>query len=107
MKIRILAMTAVLAAVALPALAQPADGAPPAGAGAGPRDPAARFAAMDTNKDGTISKDEWVAAGRREQGFDRIDANHDGKITPEEMAAARPARRGGGGGGGAPPAPAQ
>jgi hypothetical protein len=97
MKLRLLAAAAIVGAIAAPALAQPPEGAGQ-GEGGTRRDPAAAFAAMDTNKDGGISKEEWTAGGRPEAAFDRLDANHDGKITQDEMAAAR-ARRGAGGGG--------
>jgi hypothetical protein len=43
------------------------------------------FEEMDTNNDGVISKDEFMAsAGKR---FDKIDANHDGKISHDEVEA--------------------
>ena len=51
----------------------------------------------DTNKDGTVSKDEWVAAGRPPERFDMVDANKDGKITADELAAAMAAMRQGAG----------
>jgi len=97
-----------LVLLALPALAL---AQPPAGGGGPPRAPQtpeqveASFKQMDTNKDGSISKEEWTAAGRREQGFTRFDANGDGKITLDEMkaAAARAPAGGGGGGPGGPP----
>jgi len=100
-----------LALLALPALAL---AQPPAGGGGGPpRAPQtpeqveASFKQMDTNKDGSISKEEWTAAGRREQGFARFDANSDGKITLDEMktVAASFAAGGGGGPGGGGPRP--
>jgi Ca2+-binding EF-hand superfamily protein len=47
----------------------------------------------DTNKDGTVSKDEWTAAGRPAERFDMVDANKDGKITAEELATAMAAMR--------------
>jgi Ca2+-binding EF-hand superfamily protein len=56
-----------------------------------PRSPekiAGAFNRMDTDKDGSISKAEWTAAGRRERGFARVDANHDGKITLDEFKTA-------------------
>ncbi|THD55763.1 EF-hand domain-containing protein [Phenylobacterium sp.] len=42
----------------------------------------------DKNGDGVVDKAEWVAAGRPAERFDLVDANHDGKITVEELAAA-------------------
>lgn len=96
----------VLLAAPAVALAQPPAGGG-GGAGGAPRGPQtpeqieAAFKQMDTNKDGSISKEEWAAAGRREQGFARFDANGDGKITLDEMKAAA-ARVAAGGGGGRP-----
>jgi hypothetical protein len=46
-------------------------------------------AKADTNKDGAISKAEWDAAGRKPEGFTRMDLNNDGKITQAEMQEAR------------------
>ena len=55
-----------------------------------------RFKKADTNGDGALSKAEADAAGmkRLSANFDKIDANKDGKITPEEMKAARTANQG-------------
>lgn len=39
------------------------------------------LAAIDTNHDGNITKEEWMAA------FDKMDANHDGTISREEIQA--------------------
>ena len=47
----------------------------------------------DKNGDGAVSKDEWVAAGRPAERFDAVDANKDGKVTAEELAAAMAAMR--------------
>ena len=47
----------------------------------------------DKNGDGAVSKDEWIAAGRPGERFDAVDANHDGKVTAEELAAAMAAMR--------------
>ena len=60
-------------------------------------DRAERFKKADTNGDGALSKAEADAAGmkRLSANFDKIDANKDGKITPEEMKAARGAHKGG------------
>jgi len=49
-----------------------------------------KFAAADTNADGSIDFTEFSAAKTRvaEAKFGKIDANEDGMITPEEMAQA-------------------
>jgi len=102
------AFVPVLALLAVPAIAlaqPPAGGGGAGGPPRGPRTPEqveARFKSMDKNGDGSISKDEWTAAGRREQGFARFDTNGDGKITLDEMkaVAARFAAGGGAPGGG-------
>ena len=47
----------------------------------------------DKNGDGAVDKAEWVAAGRPAERFDAVDANHDGKVTAEELAAAMAAMR--------------
>jgi hypothetical protein len=56
----------------------------------------AKLMDMDTDHDGRWSKAEWLAGGRNAKGFDRMDANHDGYLTPDElrtgMAAMRAAR---------------
>ena len=44
------------------------------------------FARTDTNGDGKISLQEFIAA--RGRIFERIDTNHDGTITADEIAAA-------------------
>ena len=41
--------------------------------------------AADANKDGKWSKEEWLAAGRREMGFAMIDADKDGFVTQPEL----------------------
>lgn len=43
------------------------------------------FAIADTNSDGGLSFDEVTAIHRRI--FDQVDANRDGKVTPEEVQA--------------------
>jgi hypothetical protein len=101
------ALIPALILVAAPAIAfaQPPGGGGPGGPGGPPRGPQtpeqieAQFKQMDTNKDGSISKEEWAAAGRREQGFARFDQNGDGKITLEEMKAVAAQFAAGGGGG--------
>ena len=69
---RLLIVTLLLAA---PAFAQPAA-APSA---------RERLIAADANKDGKWNKDEWLAAGRREMGFNLIDADKDGFVTQPEL----------------------
>lgn len=52
---------------------------------------------MDANKDRIVSRDEFLAGAMKR--FDAADANHDGKLTPEERRAAMRAlkdRMGGG-----------
>lgn len=57
---------------------------------------AARFKAADKDGDGALTRQE-AEAGKMPmvaKHFDQIDTNHDGKITPEEMQAARKNMRG-------------
>ena len=63
--------------LAAPALAQDAPPAPSA--------MRERLIAADANKDGKWSKEEWLAAGRREMGFNLIDADKDGFVTQPEL----------------------
>lgn len=44
---------------------------------------AARFAPMDTNRDGKVDRAEFVAAA--EARFRAADRNHDGRVTPAEF----------------------
>ena len=46
-----------------------------------------RFARMDANGDGTITKDEFMALSNKR--FERMDLNKDGAITPDERRAMR------------------
>ncbi|KPF68126.1 hypothetical protein IP88_11930 [alpha proteobacterium AAP81b] len=47
----------------------------------------AKLLAADKNKDGKWNKAEWLAAGRREMGFNFIDADKDGFVTGDELRA--------------------
>lgn len=86
--------TLILAASAAALLAAPLLA--PATASAQAPDPATIIKNWDKNGDGAVSKDEWVAAGRPAERFDMVDANHDGKITAEELTAAMARMRQGG-----------
>jgi Ca2+-binding EF-hand superfamily protein len=50
------------------------------------------FATADSNNDGRVSVQEATAAAAAH--FDKLDANHDGIVTPDEMRAAHRAMRG-------------
>jgi Ca2+-binding EF-hand superfamily protein len=57
-------------------------------------DPEITIRMADTNRDGGVSEAEWVAyGGHGGPGFTPIDANHDGKITVEELTAYRNAHK--------------
>jgi Ca2+-binding EF-hand superfamily protein len=49
--------------------------------------PAQLIQQFDTNKDGKISADEF--RNPRVAAFNKVDANHDGTVTPEELRAAQ------------------
>ncbi len=75
------------AQMASPPPAAPATPAAPGapGAGAGRGEAMARLQAADADKDGKWSKAEWIAAGRRDRGFDFLDADSDGFMTVAEL----------------------
>lgn len=58
-------------------------------------DPAKAFAKLDTNSDGSVSKEEFLAspqakkdAAKAEASFAKKDKDSDGKLTKEEFTAA-------------------
>ncbi|MEO7743568.1 MAG: EF-hand domain-containing protein [Usitatibacter sp.] len=53
-----------------------------------------RLKAADTNGDGFISRSEAAALPRLAEHFDQIDANHDGRVSFEELRAFHAANRG-------------
>ncbi|MBI5365958.1 MAG: EF-hand domain-containing protein [Planctomycetes bacterium] len=92
-------VAALLAGGAAPARA---DDAPAAGKGAGKRPLTVESVmAMDADGDGMIARAEWTG---KPKGFDATDADRDGKLSREEVAAAVSLMNGGGGGGGNAPA---
>ena len=84
---KILVVIVILSALALPGLAQRRFGKHLRN---GDR-VAKKFAKLDKNGDGKISRDEWT---RKPKAFDRLDLNHDGFITIDEIKEARQQRRG-------------
>ena len=52
-----------------------------------------RFATLDHNGDGYLDKTE--VSGKLAENFDKIDTNHDGKLSRDELRAAWKAHRGG------------
>jgi hypothetical protein len=95
---KVLAVTIICLAFAVSAMAQggPPGGAPggaPQGqAGGSKLDMSPTFDAMDKNKDGRITKDEWLASGMTQDSYDNLfvkmlDKNKDGVITKDELGA--------------------
>ncbi len=52
-----------------------------------------KLLAADANHDGKWSREEWAAAGRRPQGFDYLDTNKDGFVDKAELRAGMARRR--------------
>ena len=80
----------LLSVLAITASVHAADDAKGKGKGA---DPEKVFAKLDSNSDGKISKEEFMAgpaakkdAAKAEESFGKKDKNKDGSLTKEEMA---------------------
>jgi hypothetical protein len=71
-----------------------AQGTPPAGGGAPPSnanlDQTPIFTAVDANKDGKATKEEWTKAGAPDMVFDMVDSKKTGSITLAELQAMSP-----------------
>ena len=86
-----MSLTAIVHAQALPKPTTPPTAAPAAAKpGMPPTAPAqpSRFDEIDTNHDGSISREEFLAAEKKR--FDEFDTNHDGKIDAKEIANSPP-----------------
>jgi len=80
-------MTALVSAQALPKATTGTPAAVPATPETTEAKPS-RFDEIDTNHDGSISRDEFLAAEKKR--FDEFDTNHDGKIDAKEIASSPP-----------------
>lgn len=80
-------MTALVSAQALPKAVPGNPDAVPATPATTEAKPT-RFDEIDTNHDGFISRDEFLAAEKKR--FDELDTNHDGKIDAKEIASSPP-----------------
>lgn len=87
----IIFVLAICLSLSMPVFAQnpPQGDAPPQGGGmAGKNFKVDLFVSkVDTNKDGTMSKEEWTAAGLIDTPFNMCDSDKDNQITTAEMAA--------------------
>ena len=48
---------------------------------------------MDQNKDGKISREEWIARYGSDEGFDEYDLDGDGFVDPDEFRKGQAAER--------------
>lgn len=82
-------LVAAVLAFAAPAVAADAAKEAPAtqaAAEAATTPAAVDFAKLDTNTDGSLSKEEFDAAKLEGKTFEAADADKDGKVTAEELA---------------------
>lgn len=86
MKKFLLLGAAFLALQAVPALAEEGSAPKPGGKNHG-----MMFDMQDSNKDGVVSEEEFLAFGKSK--FAEMDADHDGKLTKDEAKAHREAMR--------------
>jgi hypothetical protein len=91
----LLVLAAAAAAATAPAPAAPAGGGGGGGGGRGggaaaaaPVDYARLFAFIDADKSGSISKFEWIGAGRDVRKWNTVDTSKDGTISAAELQAA-------------------
>lgn len=77
-------------AVAVPVMAQQAQGTAEPRQQARARRTAAMFQRLDVNHDGAVSKAEWP---RGEQAFTRLDVNKDGVLSQDELRRAATPRQ--------------
>ena len=88
-------ITSILALIALAATVNAAEGDKKPEGGKKKADPEAAFKKLDSNSDGSISKEEWAAspqakkdAAKADKMFAGKDKDKDGKISKEEFTAA-------------------
>lgn len=95
-KLAALSLIALMGFAVPSAFAQSADAPPPApphegpfGGPGGPRGPMARFAEMDANKDGFLTKEEMYDSQKKniDRMFDKNDTDKDGKLSQAELEA--------------------
>lgn len=104
---KVFGFTIICLAISGLALGQP-QGGPPSGAqgaapggvpqgeqGAAKLDMTPVYEAMDTNKDGLVNKEEWLASGMTQDSYDKLfslmlDTDKDGNLTKADILGAIP-----------------